>query len=187
LGSTPPDPRRRRGGTRRVFFISLAVVLVLAAAGAMLVRSRSNPRDTNGGHKSVAGIVLQGFGTRTTVDLAAYRGHPIVINYWASWCTLCIAEMPGFQKAYERVGSTVAFVGVDVLDQLEAAKVFRTQTGVHYTLATDRDASVFKRLGGALGMPTTFFVDRDGFVVERFVGPLTSSALDKRLRKHFGV
>jgi thiol-disulfide isomerase/thioredoxin len=162
-------------------------VLVLVAGATMLVRSRPNPRDTSGGHKSVERVILQGFGVPATVDLASYRGHPIVINYWASWCTYCIVEMPGFQKAYERVGSTVAFVGVDVLDQLDAAKRFRTQTGVKYTLAVDRDASVLKQLGGGLGMPTTFFVDRDGFVVERFVGPLTPSALDERLRKHFGV
>ncbi len=95
--------------------------------------------------------------------------------------------MPSFQKAYERVGSDVAFVGVDVLDQLDAAKQLRNQTGVKYTLATDRDASAFKQLGGNLGMPTTFFVDRQGFVVERYVGPLTIAELNSRLHKHFGV
>ena len=163
------------------------MVIVLAAGASMLVRARPNPRDNKGGHKSVEAVVLQGFGTPTQIHLAAYRGHPIVINYWASWCTFCIAEMPGFQKAYERVGSDVAFLGVDVLDQLDAAKELRKQTGVKYTLATDRDGGVFKQLGGNLGMPTTFFVDRDGFVVERYVGPLTIAELNSRLHRHFGV
>src|SRR5439155_25281790 len=184
LASTPPDRRRRRV---RVFVVTLAVLLLLGAGAAMLIRTRANPRDTAGGHVSVQGVVLEGFGVPAKVDLGTYRGHPMVINYWASWCGFCIAEMPGFQKAYERVGSTVAFIGVDVLDRLDDAKVLKRQTGVRYTLATDRDASVFKRLGGGLGMPTTFFVDGDGFVVERFVGPLTRAQLEKRLRKHFGV
>lgn len=153
----------------------------------MVLHSRPNPRDNNGGHRSVEAVVLQRFGTPGDIRLASYKGHPLVINYWASWCGFCIAEMPGFQKAYERVGSNVAFLGVDVLDQIDAAKKLRNQTAVKYTLATDRDASVFRQLGGNLGMPTTFFVDREGFVVERYVGPLTLTELNSRLRKHFGI
>jgi len=153
----------------------------------MILRTRPNARDNDGGHKPVAQVVLQRFGTPGEIRLASYRGHPIVINYWASWCTYCVAEMPGFQRTYERVGSDVAFIGVDVLDQLDAARELRNQTGVKYTLATDRDASAFKQLGGNLGMPTTFFVDREGFVVERFVGPLTTTELSRRIHKHFGV
>ena len=81
----------------------------------MILRSRPNPRDNNGGHKPVEAVVLQRFGAPGDIRLSSYRGHPLVINYWASWCGYCIAEMPGFQKAYERVGSDVAFIGVDVL------------------------------------------------------------------------
>jgi thiol-disulfide isomerase/thioredoxin len=186
LDSTQPDRRRRRGG-RRVFFVATAILVVAAAAVAMIVRSRPNPRDNGGGHISVESVVLDGFASPTKVDLAAYRGHPLVINYWASWCTFCVGEMPGFEKAYERTGSRVAFLGVDVLDQVDAAKVLKRRTGVKYALATDRDASALRRLGGGLGMPTTFFVDSNGFVVERYVGPLTIAELDARLRRHFGV
>jgi thiol-disulfide isomerase/thioredoxin len=167
--------------------LTAGVIAVVIAGGTMVLRTRANPRDNDGGHKPVEAVVLDGFGTRTQIRLSAYKGYPVVINYWASWCTFCIAEMPGFQKAYERVGSTVAFIGVDVLDQLDAAKELRNKTGVKYTLATDRDGSVFEQLGGNLGMPTTFFIDRDGFVVERYVGPLTGAELNKRLHKHFGV
>ena len=168
-------------------FVLLAIVAVVAAGATMLLRTRANPRDTKGGRVSVDGVVLEGFGSPSRIDLAAYHGRPLVINYWASWCAFCIAEMPGFQKEYERVGSTVAFVGVDIMDQLDAARTLRQEARVRYTLATDRDGSVFRRLGGGLGMPTTFFVGRDGVVVERYVGPLTREALAKRLHEHFGV
>jgi thiol-disulfide isomerase/thioredoxin len=183
LVSQPPDRRPRF----KLRWVALAVAALVAAGVFMGVRARPNPRDNSGGHRSVEGVVLAGFGTSTPVKLAAYQGRPLVVNYWASWCTFCIAEMPSFQKAYERVGAEVAFVGVDVLDQLDAAKHLRNQTGVKYLLATDRDASAFRQLGGNLGMPTTFFVDRDGFVVERYVGPLTGAELSRRLREHFGV
>jgi cytochrome c biogenesis protein CcmG, thiol:disulfide interchange protein DsbE len=187
LASSPPDERLRSGAKRRIAAATLAAVLVLIAGAAAFALTRPNPRDTDGGRRPVAGIVLPGFGPAPKIDLASYRGRPVVINYWASWCTFCIAEMPAFQKAHERVGSTVAFIGVDVMDQQEAAKEFAKRTGVTYTLATDKDASIFKRLGGGLGMPTTFFVNRDGIIVSRFVGPLSLDELNKRLRKHFDV
>ena len=163
------------------------MVLVAAATAAAVLVTRPNPRDTDGGHIPVAGVVLDGFDSAKRVDLGAYRGRPLVINYWASWCGPCIDEMPAFEKAYRRWRGRVAFIGVDVMDQLAAAKEFKRRTGVTYTLATDSDASDFKRLGGGLGMPTTFFVDRDGIIVGRFVGPLSERELTERLRKHFGV
>lgn len=172
---------------RRIAAATTAAVLLLSAGTAAFLLTRTNPRDTDGDRRPVAGIVLPGFESAPSVDLASFRGKPLVINYWASWCTFCVAEMPDFEKAHKRLGGRVAFVGVDVMDQLEAAKEFAKRTGVTYTLATDKDASIFKRLGGGLGMPTTFFVDRDGTIVSRFVGPLTLEDLNKRLRKHFGL
>jgi thiol-disulfide isomerase/thioredoxin len=172
---------------RGIVAVTAAVVLLLAGGAVALVRTSSNPRDNNGGHLPVAGIVLDGFASSEKIDLSSFRGRPLVINYWASWCGFCIAEMPGFQKSYERVGRDVAFLGVDIQDQLDPAQTLRKQTGVRYPLASDRSGRVFRRLGGGLGMPTTFFVDRRGIVIQRYVGPLTQSQLDARLHKLFGV
>lgn len=156
---------------------------MLAAGAAVFLLTRPNPRDTDGGHIPVAGVVLDGFDSPRKVDLAAYRGRPLVINYWASWCEPCIDEMPAFERAHRAWQGRVEFLGVDVMDQLAAAKELRKRTGVTYTLATDKDASKFRRLGGGLGMPTTFFVNRDGIIVGRYVGPLELDELNERLRK----
>jgi thiol-disulfide isomerase/thioredoxin len=64
------------------------------------------------------------------VRLADLRGRPAVVNFWASWCGLCAAEMPAFQGVHRRLGQRVGFVGVDQRDQRDPALALARRTGV---------------------------------------------------------
>jgi cytochrome c biogenesis protein CcmG, thiol:disulfide interchange protein DsbE len=169
---------------RAVVAISAAAVLALLVGGLLVVRSGTGTRST--GIESVRGITLQAFGAEGTVPLDGFRGRPLVVNYWATWCTSCVAEMPDFQEVYAAVSDRVQFLGVDVQDDPEAAKRFVRRTGVKYRIASDPVAAAFKRMK-VIGMPTTYFVDADGDVLERFTGPLTADDLRGKLRRHFDV
>lgn len=176
---------------RRAAAVTLSVIALGVGGVALLTSQRSGTpgvgeRASGEGRGSVAGIVLDGFGTPEKVELASFEGKPLVINYWASWCPFCIAEMPDFEKVHQELGSSVAFLGVDIQDDLESAKRLAEQTGVSYPLASDAKGKVYERLRG-LAMPTTWFVDERGTIVERFSGPMTADQLRARIREHFDI
>jgi len=120
-----------------------------------------------------------------------YEGRPVVVNFWASWCPFCAAEMPDFEKVHRSVADEVAFLGVDQCESCQggsadAARKLARETGVTYRLAEDPDGSVFVAFGGA-SMPTTVFIDADGRVVEHIGGMLSASQLRDYISRLFGV
>ncbi|MDJ0665026.1 MAG: TlpA disulfide reductase family protein [Acidimicrobiia bacterium] len=112
-----------------------------------------------------------------TVSLAAYSGRPVVVNFWASWCPSCVAEMSAaFLPAQQELGEQIAFLGVNIQDDRSRALELVEETGVLFDLAEDPDGALYRALGG-LGMPFTVFVSADGRVLEAHNGPLTEEQL----------
>ena len=107
------------------------------------------------------------------IKLSDLRGHPVVINFWATWCPPCRQELPALQSAYQRFRDKgVILVGVDLKENAETIQNFTTQFGLTYPLLLDRDGAVSERYQ-VRGIPTTVIVDADGVVRARHVGPLT--------------
>ena len=107
------------------------------------------------------------------VKLSDLRGHPVVVNFWATWCPPCRQELPALQSAYQRFRDKgVILVGVDLKENAETIQNFTTQFGLTYPLLLDRDGAVSERYQ-VRGIPTTVIVDADGVVRARHVGPLT--------------
>jgi cytochrome c biogenesis protein CcmG, thiol:disulfide interchange protein DsbE len=102
-------------------------------------------------------------GARKGLDkrLAALKGHPAVVNIWAAWCGPCRAEMPVMQRVSLDMGKQVAFVGVDLKDNREAATTFLRKTPVTYPSYDDPSGEVYnaQRL---VGVPSTLFFDKNG-------------------------
>lgn len=121
-------------------------------------------------------FTLAGFGGGGSVSGADFRGTPLVLNFWASWCPFCIDEMPGFEQVHREFGGAVAFLGVDLQDDRALARDLAERTGVTYPLAEDPDGSLFARVGG-LGMPTTLLLSADGRIEEKITGPLSADQL----------
>ncbi len=123
----------------------------------------------------------------STASLADYEGRPLVVNFWASWCPSCVAEMAAaFRPAQVAVGNEVAFLGMNIQDTRDAALRLVDETGVLFDLAEDPAGDLYAELGG-LGMPFTVFVSADGQIVEKHNGPLTRSQLEERIAELFGV
>ncbi len=118
-----------------------------------------------------------------TTSLAAYAGEPLVVNFWASWCPPCIAEMPDLERVHQDVADEVRFIGLNTQDSLPAAEELVVETGVTYDLGLDPDGELFRAFG-VTSMPSTFFVDADGRIVHRQAGLITEQQLRDLVDDH---
>jgi cytochrome c biogenesis protein CcmG/thiol:disulfide interchange protein DsbE len=114
------------------------------------------------------------------ISLAALRGKPVVLNFWASWCGPCEAEHASLLWAAKKWGSEVQFLGVIFEDTSENAKEFLAQRGSGFPQLVDPSNRVAIDYGIA-GVPETFFIDGEGIIREKYVGPLSPRAIEPRI------
>ena len=113
--------------------------------------------------------------------LAAQPGRPVVINFWASWCPPCRVEAPLLESVWRLYGERdVAFVGVNIQDTEEEAAAYLDEFGITYPNGMDADGRITIDYG-VIGLPVTFFVERDGTVRRRWVGPIGEAELLARV------
>jgi thiol-disulfide isomerase/thioredoxin len=186
------DGRANRRTVTRTRVGVLALVLVVAAAALTfaLVRELQPSGVAFAGDLRKGGTIdelrlpqLEGDGV---VEYAAYADRPLLINFFASWCPSCIAEMPEFERVHRLLGDRVAFLGVSQSDARGASIDLARETGITYDTAIDERGEFFRAVGG-VGMPTTIFVRPGGEIAEVWVGALNADALQQLVAEHFGI
>ncbi|MBE2317067.1 TlpA family protein disulfide reductase [Solirubrobacter sp. CPCC 204708] len=110
--------------------------------------------------------------------VAALKGHPIVVNKWASWCAPCRVEFPVFESIASKRGKEVAFLGINSKDQDGAARSFLSEQWLPFPSYTDPDDAIGRELKAADYAPITIFIDRNGKSVKVHYGTYRS---DKQL------
>jgi cytochrome c biogenesis protein CcmG, thiol:disulfide interchange protein DsbE len=131
-----------------------------AAVGAALARGQTPP---------LPSATLRRFDGQP-VALADLRGHPLVLNFWASWCIPCAEEasiLEGISREFHASGLIV--VGVDTQDLEQPGRRFMAEHGITYMNVRDPDGTV-GRMFGTTGVPETFFVSADGLIRGKFPG-----------------
>ncbi len=116
------------------------------------------------------------------VKLSQYRGKPVVINFWATWCGPCKAELPLLQKTYAAAAGKFELVGVDVGEEEPLVRLKVKEVGLSYPNLLDRDMKV-TTLYQVRGYPTSFFLDKTGVISSIQPGSLTESVLQPKLDK----
>jgi thiol-disulfide isomerase/thioredoxin len=117
--------------------------------------------------------ILPGGLDALNTELAKLKGTPVVVNAWGSWCGPCRQEFPYLQQAAAKLGTKVAFLGIDTQDQDAAAKTFLGERPLPYPSYSDPGASV-KSAYHLVGLPATFIYDSAGKLVNTHEGPYTS-------------
>lgn len=113
-------------------------------------------------------------------DLASYRGRPLVLNFWASWCIPCRTEFPLLvAKASAHAADGLAIVGVLYKDEPASARAFRDEAGAAWPTVVDPDGS-HERDYRVAAPPQTYFIDRDGVLRSIQVGELTEADFERQ-------
>jgi cytochrome c biogenesis protein CcmG/thiol:disulfide interchange protein DsbE len=115
------------------------------------------------------------------IALKSFRGRPLVVNFWASWCDPCREEAPELVRAARAYSKRVRFLGVNILDGREEALKYLGQYRIRYPNVQDTRAVVAKRYG-VTGAPETVFIDARGNVVGKYIGAFRRGELERLLR-----
>jgi peroxiredoxin len=185
---------RTRSGRLLILVVLVVVAVVLPAGAALLDRgepaSRLEPRTP----PSSASVAAQSYPPGTPapalklpaldggqVDLAALRGRPVVVNFWATWCDPCVREFPLLRRAAAaHRPDRLAVVGVLSGDTPAAARPFVRRHDATWPMALDPNSTVATGWG-AVGLPHTWFIRADGTLASHQLGELTQASLDRQL------
>jgi DsbE subfamily thiol:disulfide oxidoreductase len=118
-----------------------------------------------------------------TVRSSDFKGKVIILDFWATWCPPCRAEIPGFvelQKKYQGQGLRIVGVSVDQASS-DTVKSFAQKSGINYPVVL-ADTNVVTAFGGIDGLPTTFIIDGNGHIVKRHLGFTETSEIESEIK-----
>jgi thiol-disulfide isomerase/thioredoxin len=192
-----PNPGRTRPRRRAPWpAVALAAVVLLLVTLFGVVSTRTSTNSARsakaaGMSTDPARWSLPALNGGGRVALSQFRGHPTVVNFFASWCSACDFELPGFVAVSQQLKGRVSFVGVDTL---ETGDPNALPTRHHFTwwpLARDvggaHGSGLHDALGGGNAMPLTAFYDPNGKLADVERGALPETALRLKLQQLFGI
>ncbi|HEX2194349.1 MAG TPA: TlpA disulfide reductase family protein [Candidatus Limnocylindria bacterium] len=186
LRPRPSAAERIAGSLPRTWLVVAAVLPLLLLAGwaGLLLARDSGARGASIGSQAPEFSLADLDGD--PVRLADLRGRPVIVNFWASWCGPCVEEFPLLSEAATRhAGDGLALVGIVFRDNSEAARAFMQRMGASWPAAMDPGEATAQEYG-IYGPPETFFIDAEGTVVARQIGPLGRADLERHLATLLG-
>ncbi|MBI1801653.1 MAG: TlpA family protein disulfide reductase [Chloroflexi bacterium] len=117
-----------------------------------------------------------------SLSLGQWRGQVVVLNFWATWCGPCRAEMPALQSLYNaHQGDGLIVLGINQLEDAETAAGFLRALQLNFPVGLDRDGAIGARYQ-IRALPTTFFIDRNGVIQDVvYGGPMDAALLQSKV------
>lgn len=184
----------RRSRKRHMVIFAIACVLCAAllvliwsqlvtpasSQGSTSTNNTSSAPAVNSGSNLLVGkaapdFTLPALSGGSQVHLASFKGKPVVLNFWASWCDPCNQEAPVLSQATaDMKAKGVVMLGVDGPENIDNAHAFIQKYGITYQNVQDTVNSTTAISYGVTAFPETFFINKDGIVVEHSIAPFTS-------------
>jgi peroxiredoxin len=166
------------------------IAIAITLGGAWILASRVPASGTGLSDQGLQTAPREGFlapdFTLTTLDgstvqLSDLQGKAVLINFWASWCGPCRAEMPHIQAAYTaHAEDGLVVLGVNQLESPPAVARFVEEHGLSFPIPLDSDGQVSAAYQ-ARALPTSFFIDTEGIIRDSFIGPMTAGLIESKL------
>jgi len=186
----PPFPRPRLGAMRNIVatvLVGLGIAALvwffnrpgdLSFRSVTLTASASGPAPKEGQPAPEFSVpLLDG----STFRLSDYRGQAVWVNFWATWCPPCRAEMPDIQEVYQAYREQgLRVVALSIGEGRGDVQAYVNKTGLTFDIGLDSDTAVSAQYR-IVGIPTHFFVDRDGVLREIRIGALNKKGMEKRV------
>ncbi|MDR1142707.1 MAG: TlpA family protein disulfide reductase [Spirochaetaceae bacterium] len=156
--------------------------VLLFSCGDRITEAQNHPKDIAGAFRSAGIPVLEkpvdpkAFSLALLnggrAELSAYKGKVVLLNFWATWCPPCRAEMPSMETVYKRFKDQgLEILAVDCAEEKAAVERFMEKNKYSYPVLLDTDGTV-SSLYGIEAIPTTFILNREGKIITRIVGSL---------------
>ncbi|MFP5205088.1 MAG: redoxin domain-containing protein [Acidobacteriota bacterium] len=167
----------RRSRFHRTRILGLAALLACVCS-ALPARAAGQEALLN--HKA-PGFTSRAFDGRT-LSLDAFRGKVVLLNFWATWCAPCQAEMPTFARWQQQYGGRgLQVMGISMDDQAAPARKLAEKLRIDYPIAMG-NAALGRKYGGVLGLPVTYLIDRSGAIRAEFQGGSDLGKIEAKLK-----
>lgn len=170
------------------FSWSLYILATLLLGSAWILQSRSPVQTLSSSDETVSAPAVGYYAPDFTIpmlsgesfSLSEQRGKPVVVNFWATWCPPCRAEIPFFQAAARKYNGQVTVIGVDDGEPLSLVASFVNEMGMTYPVPLDEDSAV-SRAYRVNSLPTTFFIDAQGIIRNIHIGIINQAVLEENI------
>lgn len=163
----------------KMFKKAAIFALILALFAVMMAGCAKNPADdTDSGEPEVYDNLSEGDSapdfTAETIGSGEFKlsdqsDKVVILNFWATWCSPCVGEMPAFQRLYEEYGDTLAVLAVNCMEDKESVDKFASDNGYTFPIAYDEEGDICRKYPSD-GIPYTVIIGTDGKVAKLYVG-----------------
>lgn len=179
VGSEAPQ---QRSGRVRLRVAGAAVVIVAIVIAFAVI---GIPQATHAARPAPP-FDLAGLDGTGRIRLADHLGTPVLINFWASWCTPCREEMPELEELSQRFRGQLVVIGIDMNDDPAKARSLASELSITYPLVVD-DSNDTVRAYDVTVVPSSMFVTAEGTLVARSSGKPSKQQLEEMLSEYFGL
>ncbi len=167
---------------RKIILIVVAVLIVIVI---YVTSHRSGPGKPTmasvTAHSVAPDFSLEGMNGQP-LNLSAYKGKVVLLDFWATWCVPCRSEIPHFVNFQEKYGPQgLQVIGISMDDGPKPVRQFYDEMKMNYPVAIGTE-SMAQSYGGVLGLPITFLIDRDGRVYKKHIGEVDMSVLEQEIQ-----